>query len=110
MEEITATPPGTGGFSVAAEPPTPTPVPTFKSAPTEEVITETLPFPEEPMSTTMSSQAPDVALDSASQPVEAPAPEPSFWNSPWRIPQVILGFIVLASALGLLLFRRKTML
>lgn len=107
----TPTPP-LGGYSVAAEPPTPTPVATFKGEPTQEIFEETVPSLEEPMTTTMDIQPPDVALNSASQPVESPspAPEPSFWASPWRIPQVILGVVILGSAIGLLLFRRKTML
>ncbi|GAB4579074.1 MAG: hypothetical protein Fur0022_18120 [Anaerolineales bacterium] len=107
--EQTPTP---GEFIVAAEPPTPTLEPTFKSAPTEPVE-DPLPVAEEPMTTTMMSEPSadqgggdgDTLYDTA-----APAPQTNFWASPWRIPQAILAIILVLSGIGLLVFRRKTML
>jgi hypothetical protein len=99
--------PSPGEFIVAAEPPTPTLTPTYKGAPTSEVLEETIPSLKNPLTTTIDFLPPDVPLDDGGEDMSAP---PAFWASPWRVPQFILGGIVLASAVGLFLFRRKTML
>lgn len=111
--EITPTP--FGDFIVAAEPPTPTPEATFKSAPTEPVE-DPLPVAEEPLTMTIMSEpeavgGAEVAADTPDSTANvASSPTPGFWASPWRIPQAILAGLVVLSGLGLLFLRRKTML
>lgn len=103
--------PTPGNFMVAAETPTPTIEQTYKSEPTAEIIEETVPSLEEPITTTVNLLPPDATLESGEMERAAnDAPSPDIWASPWRVLQVILGIIVLTSAVGLLLFRRKTLL
>ncbi|MCB9135703.1 MAG: hypothetical protein H6636_09770 [Anaerolineales bacterium] len=100
--------PAPGDFIQMVEPPTPTAEITQKTAPTE-AIEETAPMMENPVTDTV-SLAPEASL-SDTYATEIPAPEtPSFWDSPWRIPEVLLAIVVLLTGLGLLIFRRKTML
>jgi hypothetical protein len=95
-------------FSIA-ESPTPTPEPTFKSAPETEVVEEPVLPAQDPLAQSVPT-GPESAMDTAMSEPTAPAPAPHFWASPWRVPQIILGAVVLISGLGLLFFRRKTML
>ena len=95
-------------FSVA-ESPTPTPEATFKSASETEVVEEPVLPSEEPLVQDVPFN-PETAMDTAASEPVSSVPTPDFWVSPWRVPQDILGAVVLISGLGLLFFRRKTML
>jgi hypothetical protein len=90
-----------------AETPTPTPEPTYKSAPATEVVEEpVLPMGEPLSGTTLTGPELDMGAADA-----VPPPEPSWWtSSPWRLPQVIFGSVLLISGLGLILLRRRSML
>lgn len=106
-EQVT---PGPGDFIMMAEPPTPTAEITQKTAPTdaiEEPAPEGIaPMMENPLTHTVS-----LVPEADAYAAETPAPEsPSFWDSPWRIPEVLLAVVVLLTGLGLLIFRRRTML
>ncbi len=97
-------------FFTMAETPTPTPEPTYKIEQATEVVEMPILPTEAPFAQSAPAE-PDVAMDTAAVPEETtPAPEPDFWANPWRVPQVALAAVVLLSGVGMILFRRKTML
>jgi len=93
------------------EEPTPTAEATFKSQQEDGAAEQSIPAADEPMTATLLGPEPAVAggtdMDATNP---APEPSPDFWASPWRIPQLLLAIVVIASGLGLFIFRRKTML
>jgi hypothetical protein len=87
-----------------AETPTPTAESTYKSASETEVV-------EEPLSETAPPGSERDMSVTGSVEDSTPPPEADWWTaSPWRLPQVIFGAVVLISGLGLILLRRRTML
>ncbi len=89
---------------------TPTVEATNKSAPATAVVEAPMPAVEEPITMTFSSTMPEMPDTNPGEVQPMPVAEPNFWASRWRVPQVVLGVVVLLSGVGLFVFRRKTML
>jgi len=89
-----------------AETPTPTPEATYKNVQETEVVEELAPAMDEALPDVVPT-GPEMNRDTTDT---APPPAPSWWVSPWRVPQIIFGAAILISGLGLILLRRRTML